>query len=113
MQIEKIESKYYVAYGYYKGDEFIYHREGVPALEWFDGTKSWFFHGKHHREDGPAIEWANGDKSWWIYGKRHREDGPAITDMNGYKECYLEDKKIEEEDFEEALKIYKVSKVCK
>jgi hypothetical protein len=90
MQIERIESEDCIEYGYYKGDEFIW-----------------------HREDGPAVEYADGDRYWYINGKRHREGGPAVESASGYKAWYLEDKYIEEEDFEEALKIYKVSKVCK
>jgi hypothetical protein len=90
MQIERVESEDCIEYGYYKGDEFIWHREDGPALEYADGDKYWWFHGKYHREDGPAIEWADGEK-WW----------------------YLESERIEEEYFEKALKIYKLSKVCK
>lgn len=39
-----------------------------------DGTKFWFLNGKLHREDDPAIEWANGSKSWWLYGKQLTEE---------------------------------------
>ena len=28
--------------------------------------------GNLHRLDGPAIEYADGTKSWWLNGKRHR-----------------------------------------
>jgi hypothetical protein len=113
MQIEKREFKGHIEYGYYQGRCFTWHREDGPAIEWANGDKTWWIHGEFHREDGPAIENANGYKSWWIHGKYHREDGPAIEYANGDKEWYLESKEIKEENFEEALKIYKVSKICK
>jgi hypothetical protein len=35
-----------------------------------DGTKHWIdAWGKFHRDDGPALEYADGDKSWWQHGK--------------------------------------------
>jgi hypothetical protein len=48
------------------------HRIDGPAIEWFDGTNSWWINGLRHREDGPAIEWTNGSKEWYINGKLHR-----------------------------------------
>jgi hypothetical protein len=27
-----------------------------------------------HREDGPAVEWVDGTKSWWIEGRRVSEE---------------------------------------
>lgn len=64
------------------GDKFYYsdremkirHREDGPAVEWSDGSKSWWLNGKYHREDGPAVEWAHGDKEWWVDDKRLTED---------------------------------------
>ena len=38
--------------------------------------------GQLHRIDGPAVEYADGSKSWYINGKFHRIDGPAIEDIN-------------------------------
>ena len=39
-----------------------------------NGTKKWNLpNGKLHREDGPAVEWSNGSKSWWLYGKEHTD----------------------------------------
>jgi len=44
-----------------------------------NGDKFWYDRkGNLHRSDGPAVEFTNGDKEWWIHGKRHREDGPAV-----------------------------------
>ena len=59
---------------YYKDEEFtILHREDGPAVERFDGSKSWckvwIIDGKRHRTDGPAIEFADGTKLWFIDGK--------------------------------------------
>ena len=54
---------------YYKDAEMTTrHRIDGPAMEYSDGTKVWYLHGKRHRIDGPAIEWAYGDKSWCLNG---------------------------------------------
>lgn len=41
--------------------------------------------GVPHREDGPAIEFQNGTKSWYLHGKRHRTNGPAIENSLGIR----------------------------
>jgi hypothetical protein len=51
----------------------IFHREDGPAIEWRDGSKSWYLNGKLHREDGPAYEGADGHKEWWLNAARFRE----------------------------------------
>jgi NADPH-dependent ferric siderophore reductase len=33
----------------------------------------WFLNGKLHREDGPAVEWADGSRSWWLNGEQVTE----------------------------------------
>jgi hypothetical protein len=33
------------------------------------GTKEWRLNGKLHREDGPAVEYADGVKYWFYHGK--------------------------------------------
>ena len=38
-----------------------------------DGNRYWTLNGKFHRMDGPAIEWANGGKFWYIHGKQLTE----------------------------------------
>ena len=53
---------------YYNSDN-QFHREGGPAIEWHDGTKSWYQNGKRHRIDGAAIEYSDGDKAWYINGE--------------------------------------------
>ena len=45
-----------------------WHRSDGPAIEWSDGTKSWYFHGKRHRLEGPAVEWQDENKRWFYYG---------------------------------------------
>ena len=45
------------------------HRENGPAVEWYDGAKSWLQNGKYHRLDGPAYEYDDEDKSWYLNGK--------------------------------------------
>jgi len=63
-----------------------------PAIEWDDGSKSWYKEGKSHRLDGPAIEWSNGDEAWYKEGVYHRLDGPAVTWYDGTKFWYKENK---------------------
>ena len=79
---------------YDNGDKVYYihgklHRENGPAIERANGDEEYFIHGKRHREDGPAVERANGDIEYFIHGKRHREDGPAIEWANGKKFYFL------------------------
>jgi hypothetical protein len=47
-----------------------------------------------HRTAGPAIEYADGSKSWYQNDQRHRTDGPAIDWIGGRKEWYQNDKRI-------------------
>ena len=54
-------------------DMTIYHREDGPAIEWADGSKSWYLNGKRHCEDGPAIEWVDGSKWWYLNGQYFTE----------------------------------------
>jgi hypothetical protein len=90
MKLEDLNFENMTVIGYYQGDDFIHHNEGEPAVIYSDGTKYWYIHGVLHREDGPTVEWADGYKFWYLEGKR-----------------------VEEENFEEAVKIYKASKICK
>jgi len=62
---------------YYFDDENRYHRDNdLPAIEWYDGSKEWFQHGKFHRLTGPAGIYTSsvpGDKGyslWYLNGKR-------------------------------------------
>ena len=52
---------------YYKDKaRTIRHREDGPAVEHYNGNKTWYLNGKLHRMDGPAVEYADGSKEWWI-----------------------------------------------
>jgi len=73
----------------YRNKQGNLHRTDGPAIEYEDGTKSWYHKGKIHREDGPAIECPNGDKQWWVNGELHRTDGPAITFADGTKQWWV------------------------
>jgi len=85
---------------YFKDREMtIHHRLDGPAVEWADGSKSWYVNDKLHRTDGPAVERATGSKDWRVDGKLHRLDGPAIERANGYKAWFVDDKELTEEQF--------------
>jgi len=64
------------------------------------GNKCWYLNGVLHREGGPAIEYYDGDKSWYLNGVLHREDGPA-RDWGVASEWYLNDDFITEQEFNE------------
>jgi hypothetical protein len=65
-------------YGYRKHGKFIKHRDDGPAVEWVNGSKFYYQHGKKHRDnDLPAVESPGGDRSWYKHGLLHRESGPA------------------------------------
>ena len=87
----------------WKNDKGQYHRIDGPAIEFADGTKSWYINGQRHREDGPAIECADGSKSWWINGQLYKIDGPAVEYVNGYKEWYINGTKYSEEEFNKKI----------
>jgi hypothetical protein len=80
------------------------HRESGPAIEWSDGSKSWYLNGQLHREDGPALEYVNGSKAWWVNDKLHRESGPAIEWSDGSKFWYLNGKRLTEAEFNQRTK---------
>lgn len=79
------------------------HRLDGPAVKYRDGTSVWKRHGKHHRLDGPAIEWASGAKDWWQNGKRHRLDGPAIINPYGSKGWFINGKEYSENEFNKEI----------
>ena len=65
-----------------------------------EGTIRWHKEGTEilHREDGPAVEWFDGRKSWYQNNKRHRLDGPAIeyTDSTNIRNSFNVLKKLDE-----------------
>jgi hypothetical protein len=75
------------------------HRLDGPAVERKNGDKEWHVNDKLHRLDGPAIEWWDGTKSWWVNGKRHRIDGAAIEWSDGDKEWWIEGTEYTEKQF--------------
>lgn len=71
----------------------------------FDGRTEWRNQdGKLHRLDGPAMEWEDGSRSWFVNGQIHRLDGPAVEQSNGYKSWWIEDCRYSEEEFNEKIK---------
>ena len=75
------------------------HRLDGPAIEYSDGTKSWWVNDLLHRLDGPAIERVDGYKAWWVNGKRHRVDGPAYEGADGTKAWHVNDEYLTEAEF--------------
>jgi len=69
------------------------HRLDGPAIEWADGTESWFQNGYLHRLDGPAVKYRDGTSVWKRYGKFHRLDGPAVEFASGTKEWWQNGKR--------------------
>ena len=61
----KIKPTIILAYQWYykNGDQSILHREDGPAVEYNNGIKFWYLHGKRHRADGPAVDIADSFKS--------------------------------------------------
>jgi len=61
----------------YHDEQARFHREDGPAIEYEDGSKAYYIHGKCHREDGPAIEYKTGTIEWWLEGKQYSEEEHA------------------------------------
>ena len=92
----------------YYNDQNEFHLLDGPAIEWSDGSKSWYLHGVLHREDGPAVEDADGTKIWCINDKCHREDGPAVIWPNGSKWWFINGEELSEEEFR-----HRTNRTCK
>ena len=60
----------------------VIHRLDGPAMEYADGSKSWYVNGQLHRLYGPPVEYADGTKRWFVSGQLHRFDGPASEIAN-------------------------------
>ena len=57
-----------------------------------DGNGNTVWHnekGQRHRLDGPAMEFTDGSKTWWVCGNLHRIDGPAVESSSGDKYWYV------------------------
>ena len=63
---ESSSGNVYYYYYYDKDDMYLFHRDGAPAIEYFNGDKEWWVNGNCHREDGPAVERVDGRKEWWL-----------------------------------------------
>ena len=87
---------------YYNAQEQL-HRLHGPAVEWADGTRSWFRNGQRHREDGPAIVYGDGSRAWFRNGQRHREDGPAIEYPDGYSAWFINGEELTKAEWQHAV----------
>jgi hypothetical protein len=50
---------------FWKNKKNQLHRIGGPAVDHFDGSKSWYVNDKLHRLDGPAMVWPSGNNQWY------------------------------------------------
>ena len=58
-----------------------------------------------HRNGGPAIEYFDGSKRWYQNNRLHRTDGPAaVVDSNGHVEWYINGVEMSEADFNQRVK---------
>lgn len=85
---------------WYHKETGLLHRDSGPAVEWADGTKVWYQHGKRHRVDGPALEFNDGTKFWMHNDVLHRTTGPAIEWSNNLKEYFLGGKWLSKQSFD-------------
>ena len=47
----------------------LIHRNGNPAVIYYDGDQEWWVNDLCHRIDGPAVIYAKGGYEWWINGR--------------------------------------------
>ena len=82
-------------------DELRYHIEvNTYGTRWYRNAM-----GQLHRDDGPAVEWSNGTKSWYQNGLRHRTDGPAIEYLDSGKVWFINGEELTEDEFNQAVKL--------
>ena len=82
-------------------DELRYHIEvNTYGTRWYRNAM-----GQLHRDDGPAVEWSNGTKSWYQNGLRHRTDGPAIEYSDVGKAWFINGVELTEDEFNQAVKL--------
>ncbi len=67
------------------------------AVDYLDGTKTYFKDNKLHRIDGPAFIDSDGTEKWFFHGKLHRTDGLAIVYPDGKEEWCVYDERIEKQ----------------
>ena len=80
MEIIKREFDERVEYGYWKGEDWVLHREDGPANEYANGNKFWYYHGVRHREDGPASIWSSSTKFWYYYGTPTKDENEFYSE---------------------------------
>lgn len=84
------------------------HNSNGPAIEWYDGSRTWHQYDKLHRISGPAMEWNNGTKKWYYDGVLHREHGPAIEWNDGETEFYFHGIRYSDLDYQKIMYYYKL-----
>jgi len=60
--------------------------------------------GEFHRLNGPAIEWSDGSSSYWVNGKLHRLDGPARIFFGNDVEYWVNGNYLTKKEFDELTK---------
>ena len=50
-------------------------------VEYENGSKSWYKHGKYHQENGPAWISNNGYKQWWLNGRVIWDSNRMLLDL--------------------------------
>ena len=53
-----------------------------------NGTKRWCLNGKLHREDGPAVEYSDGHKEWYLHGKKVHPETLVDLHLSRGAFCY-------------------------
>lgn len=74
------------------GENCKYHREdGLPAIEYNNGTKFWYVDGQLHRENGnPSCVYNTGETEYFFNGKLHRYNGYCSASLqNVYGSTYF------------------------
>ena len=110
---------------YYNSDGQRHRDGGLPAIEWFDGSKwyyvndrlhrdgglpaiegaygykAYYVNGQRHRDGGlPAYEWADGTKEYWVNGQQHNAHGPAVISAHGARQYWLEGRRVRKAEWE-------------
>ena len=81
--------------------DFLKYRIALDAR----GTRRYYNSaGELHRTNGPAVEWSNGTKSWYQNGLRHRTDGAAIECLDSDKAWYINGEELTEDEFNQRVK---------
>ena len=68
VQVDEYETVFWLDYN---NPDKLHRLDGLPAIEYVNGYKSYWENGNRHRIDGPAIEWADGDCSYYIEGIKY------------------------------------------